>query len=172
MRLPRLVGIFLAATTVGLFAQPKDLRIVAHFGSGHVPVMEDDPARGDIGAWYLRLDASGVAKIEVIRNAPGNKTITSVKYSPQELKQISNTIVETRFFDLPSFLDGGLSDLPSYGLEVTMNGKTHRVAVIAPGNLKDKKLLRRFASLWLATCRKMPPKLDHGATLDLRDFTR
>ena len=172
MRLPGLVGIFLAATTVGLFGQPKDFRIVAHFGSGHIPVMEDDPARGDIGAWYLRLDALGVAKIEVIRNAPGKKTITSVKYSPEELKQISKAIVETRFFDLPSLLNGGLSDLPSYGLEVTMNGKTHRVALIAPGNLQDEKALRRFTSVWVATCRKMPPKLDHGATLDLQDLVK
>jgi hypothetical protein len=88
------------------------------------------------------------------------------------LKQISDTIIETRFFDLPSFLNGGLSDLPSYGLEVTMNGKTHRVALIAPGNLKDKKSLRRFASVWVAACRKMPPKLDHRDTLDLQDVSR
>jgi hypothetical protein len=153
-------------------AQWKDFRVVAHFGSGHIPVTDDDPARGAIGAWYLRVDASGLAKIEVIRNAPGKKTITAVKYSRKELKQINDTIIATRFFDLPSFLDGGMTDLPNYGLEVTMNGKTHRVAVIAPGNLRDKKLLRRFASVWLAVCGKMPPKLDHGATLDLRDFSQ
>jgi hypothetical protein len=60
--------------------------------------------------------------------------------------------------------------MPGYGLEVTMNGKTHRVGVNDAGNLKDKKSLRRFASVWFAVCRKMPPKLDHGATLDLQDF--
>jgi hypothetical protein len=76
------VGIILATTTIGLFAQPKDFRIVAHFGSGHIPVTEDDPARGDVGAWHLRLDASGFAKIEIIHNEPGKKTTASVKYSP------------------------------------------------------------------------------------------
>jgi hypothetical protein len=172
MRLPGLVGIFLVAATAGLFAQPKDFRIVARFGSGHIPVTEDDPARGDIAAWCLRLDASGVAKIEVFRNASGMKTITSVKYSSQNLDVITNTIKGTQFFALPSRLDGGLSDVPSYGLEVTMNGKIHRVAATALGNLKDKKSLRRFASVWVAACRKMPPKLDHGATLDLQDISR
>jgi hypothetical protein len=70
---------------------------------------------------------------------------------------------------LPSWLNGGLSDVPGYSLEITIAGKTHKVAVDAPGAFRDKKLLKRFTSVWIAVCRKMPPKLDHGATLDLQE---
>ena len=117
----------------------------------------------------MRLDARGIAKIEVFRNAPGEKTKTSVTYSKQELEQIRGVIATARFFELPRYLDAGLTDMPNYTLEVTAHGKTHPVWVMAPGAFRDKKLLKRFTSVWLAVCRKMPPKLDHGATLDLRD---
>ncbi len=165
--------ILIAVGTTAVLAEqehlPSDFRVVAHFGSGHIPVTDDDPARGQIGAWYVRLDARGVAKIEVFRNAPGKKTKTSVTYSKEELRHIRDVIADSRFFELPGWLNGGLSDVPGYGLEVTMGGKTHKVGVIAPGAFRDKKLLKRFTFVWAAVCRKMPPKLDHGATLDLKD---
>ena len=148
---------------------PSDFRVVAHFGSGHIPVTYDDPANGQIGAWYVRLNASGVAKIEVIRNSPGKKTKTSVKYSVEELQRIKNVIADSRFFELPAWLNGGLSDVPGYSLEVTMGGKTHKVCVIAPGAFRDKNLLKRFTSVWAAVCRKMPLELDDGATHDLQE---
>ena len=164
------LAVFLGSATLGVSASlPSDFRLIAHFGSGHIPVTYDDPASGQIGAWYLRLDARGVAKIEVIRNAPGKKTRTSVAYSERELQHLVDVIAGARFFTLPSWLDGGITDVPSYGLEITIDGKTHNVGVIAPGSFRDKKLLKRFISVWIAVCRKMPPKLDHGATLDLQD---
>ena len=170
MRAFRLVAIFLAVAVLTLSAAPpSEFRVIAHFGSGHFPVTYDDPARGAIGAWDILVDASGLARIEVIRNSPGKKTMTSVRYSRQELKKLNDTIAASRFFELPSSLDGGLTDVPSYSLEITMNGKTHRVRVSAPSRFQDKKLLKRFTSVWLAVCHKMPPKLDDGATLDLRE---
>jgi hypothetical protein len=170
MRARKLIAIFLCTAMFGLSAAPRnDFHVVAHFGSGHYPVTYDDPTRGAIGAWYLRIDGAGRAKIEVIRNSPGKKTIASVKYSKQELQRISETIVANKFFDLPSLLDGGLTHVPSYSLKISMNGKSRRVAVIGPGAFRNKKLLKRFTAVWLAVCRKMPPELDDGATLDLKD---
>jgi len=172
MRAFGIAATILIVATAALGSQdslPPDFRVVAHFGSGHIPVTYDDPASGHIGAWYVRLDARGVAKIEVFRNAPGKRSNTSVRYSREELHQIRNVIVDSRFFDLPSWLNGGLSDVPGYSLEVTMGGKTHKVGAIAPGAFRDKKLLKRFTSVWVAVCRKMPSKLDHGATLDLQE---
>jgi hypothetical protein len=50
-----------------------------------------------------------------------------------------------------------------------MGGKTHRVGVIALGAFRDEKLLKRFTSVWVAVCRKMPSKLDDGATRELQE---
>jgi hypothetical protein len=172
MRAFTAASLLLAGFAASLAAQeqiPRDFRVVAHYGSGHIPVTYDDPARGQIGAWYVTLDSRGVGKIEVIRNAPGKKTRTSVTYSKQELQQITRVIARSRFFELPSSLDRGLTDVPSYSLEVTMGGKTHRVGVIAPGAFLDKKLLKRFTSVWVAVCSKMPSKLDDGATRELQE---
>lgn len=80
---------------------PLDFRVVAHFGSGYIPVTYGDPANGQIGAWYVRLDARGVAKIEVIRNSPGKKTKTAVRYSEEELQHIRDVIADSQFFELP-----------------------------------------------------------------------
>jgi hypothetical protein len=163
------LAVFIGATAGAAPRTPSDLHIVAHFGSGHIPVLPDDPANGAIGAWYVRVDARGVAKIEVIRHAPGKKTEISVRYSKQELEQITDIIEKARFFDLPRYLDGGITDVPGYTLEIRMHGKTHSVSAIAPGAFRNKKLLKRFTSVWAAVCHKMPSKLDDGATLDLLD---
>jgi hypothetical protein len=159
----------LAACAAAQDQVARDLRVVAHYGSGHIPVTYDDPANGQIGAWYVRLDSQGVAKIEVLRNSPGKKTKTSVTYSQSELQHITDVITRSRFFELPSWLNGGISDVPGYSLEVTMGSKTHKVGVIAPGAFKDKKLLKRFTCVWVAVCRRMPPKLDDGATRELQE---
>jgi catechol 2,3-dioxygenase-like lactoylglutathione lyase family enzyme len=165
-----ILGVLLASSAGAAQNQiPPDFRVIAHFGSGHIPVTYDDPARGQVGAWYVRLDAHGVAKVEVFRNSPGKKTKTSVRYSAAELQRIKNVIADSRFFELPAWLNGGLSDVPGYSLEVTMGGKTHKVGVIAPGAFRDKKLLKRFTSVWVAVCSKMPPKLDDGVTRDLQE---
>ena len=163
-----LLSTALATSVVAQTRVPRDLRVVAHYGSGHIPMTYDDPANGQIGAWYLRLDRHGVAKIEVLRNSPGKKTKTLVTYSQAELQQITDVIKSSRFFELPEWLNGGVTDVPGYSLEVTMDGKTHRVGLIGFGFFKDKKLLRRFTSVWAAVCRKMPPKLDDGVTRDLQ----
>lgn len=78
------------------------------------------------------------------------------------------SLLKYRACALPSWLDGGTTDVPGYSLEVTMGGKTHKVGVIAPGAFRDKKL-QRFTSVWVAVCRKMSPKFDDGAPRDLQE---
>jgi len=161
--------VFLGTATLGFSASiPHDFRVVAHFGSGYIPLLPDDPANGKIGAWYVRLDGRGVGKIEVFRNSPGKKTKSSVRYSPSELSRIVDTVRTSRFFQLPRFMDAGVTDTANYSLEVTMDGKTHRVRVASPRALRDKSQLNRFIAVWIAVCQKMPSQLDDGATGDLR----
>jgi len=163
------LAVFLAGATLVLSASiPSDFRVVAHFGSGYIPVLPDDPANGKIGAWYVRLDSRGAGEIEVIRNSPGKKTKALVRYSPSELSRIVDTVRSSRFFELPRFMDAGLTDVPNYSLEVTIDAKTHAVRVASPGALRDKSQLNRFIALWIAVCQKMPSQLDDGATHDLR----
>jgi hypothetical protein len=147
---------------------PSDFRIVAHFGSGHIPVTEDDLANGQIGAWYLRLDARGVANVEVIRNSPRKKTTTSIRYSRREIIRVVEAVARSRFFTLPRFIDAGFTDVPNYSLEVTMRGKTHAVRVASPSALRDKSLLKRFIAVWVIVCQRMPSQFDDGVTRDLQ----
>lgn len=147
---------------------PSDFRVVAHFGSGHIPVTHDDLANSQIGAWYLRLDARGVASIEVIRNSPRKKTTISIRYSPSELNRVVDAVTRSRFFELPRFIDAGFTDVPNYSLEVTMHGKTHVVRVASPSALQDKALLKRFIAVWVIVCQRMPSQFDDGVTRDLQ----
>jgi hypothetical protein len=129
---------------------PKDFKVVAGFGSGAIGA-----GNGSVVGWTLALDAQGLASQETYIFPDGTRRKTT-HVAKEAMLNIVRHIEKSGFFDLPADLTADASDVPTYTLDITMDGRSHSVRVFGPAYLKDKASLRRFVEVWEALVRAVP----------------
>jgi hypothetical protein len=129
---------------------PKDFKVVVGFGSGAI-----GSGNGSVIGWELVLDAQGLALQKVYISPDGTRRKTT-QVSKEAMQEIACHVRKSDFFTLPADLTADASDVPSYTLEITMDGRSHSVRVDGPAYLKDQASLRRFVEVWEAVVRAVP----------------
>jgi len=122
---------------------PADFKIVAQYGAGY----------SDWESWRYTISGDGKVAKEVF----GLKdTKDESRLTKEDLKALIAKVEEVDFFALKESYEYEVTDNPSLILTVTLNGKTHRVSVYAPGHLKENKEVKRFLQVWSEVLRTAP----------------
>jgi hypothetical protein len=140
---------------------PKDFQIVATFGSRSVG------AHGQVIGWKLLLTAEGKASQEAYF-LPDSTRRKNIRVSKDALARIARHVREANFFALPAHLEADAFDVPAYILEVTMDGRSHRVRVYGPAFLTRKAALRRFTDVWASLVEVVPSPNNNSELSHLR----
>ena len=127
---------------------PGDFQLVAHYGPGYSSLVP----------WKLSISADGRARQITHFYRDGKKTTVSklFKLSNEDLKQLINSIEESRFQSLSPYYRAGPTDVSSLFLRVRMRGTSHVVFVNGAYLLKDNEEVTRFLRVWNLVLEKVP----------------
>ncbi len=122
---------------------PKDFALSATYG----PSMAG--FRG-AAAWNLIIESDGnaVQKTSTFKGGEEKKVEKSFQVTPEQLRALVLSIEKSGFYSLAPEYRPDVTDLATYILAVTMNGKSHRVLVYAMPAVEDKAAMKRFDSVW------------------------
>jgi hypothetical protein len=128
---------------------PSAFKIIAEYAPGLSPLK----------SWRTVITSERIGTQEYwppYGRRSGKSTINSYKLSQQDEEDLLDRISETRFFDLRPTYSHRVTDNDLLVLQITMSGKTHRVAVYAPFPQAGKSAVQRFLTVWDEVLRKIP----------------
>ena len=137
---------------------PQDFKSVAtYFDGARIINLIDGSGTKN---WTLTISADGKARWKVEEDLK-----RPISLPQDDLREIITSIKESDFFTLPGrhmpSTDVCLTfDIPSLILEVTMDGKSHKIIIDAPGNgdcgASDVAVIQRFGLVWSTVLEKFP----------------
>jgi hypothetical protein len=145
-KLPLLLGAFLLASPSTEAEEkpiPRDLKIVAQYGSG----------MSRWKSWKCTITADGKVNQGVHHF---NNTTRVAKLTEDEIRSLLGKIKAADFYILRKKYDVSITDQATLILNITLDRKDHRVVVYAPHMQSDNKEVRRFFLVWAEVLRKVP----------------
>jgi|ERR1043166_8103835 hypothetical protein len=138
----------------------RPIRIAAKYGSGAILTAEDE-----ISAFEISIQPNGKTSISTFTHRHGHlkKTSRTLSLSPTQIDRIARVVTDSRFFELPSDLEGTATDSPFYTLDIAMGAQQARVSVHAPAFYRGKSFLRRFRRVWAAVSQEVGFTRNGGA---------
>jgi hypothetical protein len=129
---------------------PDDFKIVARYGPGF----------SDWRSWTTTITSDGTALQRVGPGGRGGGELSEKKssLSKDDLKALLSRVKEADFFKLKERYRGTATDQATLTLEVTVDKKTHKVAVYGFAFIRDKKEqdeVNRFLTVWVEILKKV-----------------
>ena len=136
------------------------IRVAAKHGSGAILTAEDE-----VTAFEISIQPNGKASISTFTHRHGHlkKTSRNLSLTPTQIDRIARVVRDSRFFQLPSDMEGRATDSPFYTLDIAMGAQHARVSVHAPAFYPGKSFLRRFRRVWAAVSQEVGFIRDGGA---------
>jgi hypothetical protein len=129
---------------------PDDFKIVARYGPGY----------SDWKGWTFTITSDGKVEQKITGGRGGGEPMEKqATLKKEDVADLLTKVKDAGFFKLKERYAARVTDNATLFLEITMDGKTHKVALYAYPHLKEKddqEAADRFLKIWAEVLRKVP----------------